>query len=420
MRLLNSSPLVLLLCGIFHSSQGQSSFEHDVILSRHLNNNNNNQFQYDYNVAFAYDLSAYSVVFEHCQDVKMYDDDLAADEDATSPLARRHFVVFRLCPSDTCETECTTNFGRYATDVETFLTSTVNYQKTIFENMCNNCQEECDEDGNYCSGCGSYCYQYQNMENMGYVDASNFIECQAVPEQEQNDDANNNNAEAGDDQQEQVQLYIGPSCSSSGTIHIGLFTDENCLEPEENTKIEDVLGGAQLSYTMLTHSLSKKTHICLSCAENNGGNDQQNQNDANDADNVNEMCEDLYASAAKCESKTGIANGFIQMAKEDNEFENQVETEFLSCGFIDQLIFNSYTERGEINLKVSPYIITRVTTRKQIVSLSLLSVTIAGLVYLIYYFNKKIKEVEPDSLVDTPTNLGSYAEKRNHKVGINK
>lgn len=394
-------PLALILIGMLSIDAATATVQNDVLRSL-----NDNEF-YNYNMNYAYDLSKYSVVFEHCQDVKMYDDDLAADEDATSPLARRHFVVFRLCPTDTCSEECDSNFGRYATDVETFLTSTVNYQETDMEDMCQNCQEECDEYGESCSGCGKTCYDYENMENLGYLDAANYVECQEIQNENAEQNQGENDENQNDDQQWQ-QLFVGPACTSSGTIGIGLFSDENCMEPETNYELEDILG-APLSFTLLSHSLNKKKTSCLGCAENNGGDQNQNQNDANDVDDVNEMCEDLYDSAAKCESKTGIYNGFIQTAKEDNDYENQVETEFLSCGFIDQLIFNSYTEHGEINLKTSPYIISRVTTTTQIVALTMLSFSLAGLVFLIYRYNKRIQEVDPDHLMASPTTLGSYA-----------
>lgn len=45
---------------------------------------------------FQYDLSQFSVRFEKCQYVKMYDDNLAENQYSDSPLALKHFVVYRL------------------------------------------------------------------------------------------------------------------------------------------------------------------------------------------------------------------------------------------------------------------------------------------------------------------------------------
>ena len=56
------------------------------------------------------DLSQYSVRFEKCQFVKSYDDEFAGDEDNDSPLATKHFVVYRLCPTNSCES-CNDKYG---------------------------------------------------------------------------------------------------------------------------------------------------------------------------------------------------------------------------------------------------------------------------------------------------------------------
>ena len=89
---------------------------------------------------FEYDISEFSLRFDKCQYVKMFDDELAEDEDSDSPLSVKHFVVFRLCPSDECGS-CSTTFGRYVAELEEYLQATVNEQEKAFESMCNNCQE---------------------------------------------------------------------------------------------------------------------------------------------------------------------------------------------------------------------------------------------------------------------------------------
>lgn len=349
---------------------------------------------YSNNAYFQYDLSQFSVKFDKCQYVKMYDDELAQDEDNDSPLALKHFVLYKLCPSEDCPNNCvndeeTVPYGKYTMPLADYLEYTVQQQVTILENMCdgcNDCQQQQDnnndnEDNNNQQQqncyCPDVCNEYINMENYGYVDASEFIECQRF---EQNDQ-NGNNAE----------LYIGPRCNSYGKIEIGLFSDENCWEPVDDVDVEDMLG-SQLSYLLLQHSHSTSTDdMCLTCKETEENN---NQEDANDTDDVNEMCENLYNLAAKCESKTGINNGFIQTARQDGDYENQVENEFMACTFIDSLIWNSYTQTGEINVGEPQDEIIRYVTKKQAISLSLLSVTIAGILGAMYYLNKKIYDVE--------------------------
>ena len=85
------------------------------------------QRKLDENPDFEYnDLREYSVRFEKCHDVKMFDDNLAQDEASESPLAVKHFVLYRLCPSDSCGS-CDTAYGQYVADAESYLGSTVEY-----------------------------------------------------------------------------------------------------------------------------------------------------------------------------------------------------------------------------------------------------------------------------------------------------
>jgi len=341
---------------------------------------------------FEYDLSAFSLRFEKCQFVKMYDDDLAQDEDSTTPLALKHFVVFRLCPSDSCD-KCEV-YGTYTLDVENYLEMTIENQAQDFEDMCENCNEQCNGDGDYCSGCGKTCYLYDNLEASGYVDASQYIQCQQLDLQ--NDDDGNNNA--ADDDGAAIALYIGPRCNSGNSITIGLFSDENCFEPIEDGSmdIEEILG-AKLSYHLLRHTYSSTDSVCLSCAE--GVYEADDDQDAADEDNVNEMCENIYKASAKCETETGLTNGFIQTNREDEDYENQVENEFMACTFIKSLIWNSYTETGEINFQDTQDVIVRQMTQNQKISVGLLGGVFAGLLGLLLYFHLKIKEASQPDLV---------------------
>jgi hypothetical protein len=323
------------------------------------------------------DLSTYSVAFQKCQLVKSYDDEFAQDEDSASPLATKHFVVYRLCPSDTCETSCEEKYGTYVTEVDTYLQATIEYQTQAFQDMCDNCDERCNENGGYCSGCGKLCYNYENLEAMGYVDAAQYIECQQL--------------DWADD--DGLQLYIGPNCSSGGEkIQIGLFSDQNCWEPYTDLDVEEVLG-AKLSYHVMSHASVNDGNVCLSCQEND---EDANEADQADYDDVNEMCENLYYAAAKCESTTGIQGGFIQVNREEQDYENQVENEFMACTFIHNLLLNSYTETGEIDISVKQDIIIRKATPLQILSLSLLSLSLVGLASTIVYIQKRIDTQFPN------------------------
>lgn len=356
--------------------------------------------EYD-NSTFAYDITDFSVRFEKCQLVQMFDDELASQayNQEDSPFAVMHFVVYRLCPTSTCTKSskgesCGSVYGTYTLDVKSYLESTIEYQRQEFEAMCNKCDEECDEEaGASCSGCGKLCWQYANLEASGYVDAANYIQCQQL------------NIDKGEDDEEAVIVYAGPRCSKSGTqIRIGLFADANCLVPIENLNITTVLG-ATLSYHLLANTYSTTDNYCLSCAEN-VDEEGDNMNDKYDADNVNEMCEKLYNGAAKCESDTGLTNGFIQTARDryDEEYNrennnkynynqvNQVENEFMACTFIQSLIWDSYNQQGEINYLAQQDVIVREVTKNQRLYLSLVSATFVTLLALMYYLQRKIRE----------------------------
>jgi hypothetical protein len=363
--------------------------------------------QSSYEEAFQYDLSSFSLRFEKCQDVLMYDDEIASEEGKDTPLALKHFVVFRLCPTTTCASNCDSTYGTYTVTVEDYLKMSIEYQRQDFENMCENCNEQCNENGEYCSGCGKICYQYQNLEASGYLDAAAYTECQPV-QVNPNDDG----AEA------EQYYYVGPRCTSSSGITIGVFSDENCWEPVDSTvaTVEGLLG-AKLSYHLLRHTYSNSTAdrqvLCLSCAEEDF--DQNNANDVNDGDDVNEMCEYLYDAAAKCESSTGLENGFIQTNRnnknnEQGKYENQVANEFMACTFIHSLIWNSYTETGEIDFRSPQDLIIREVTKKQKLAMVFLSFLFVVMFGLIVYFHKKIAAVSPPEIVSSS---GGQGKRRN-------
>ncbi len=361
------------------------------LIKRHLEQN-----AYSWPVEdYEYDLADFSLRFDRCQYVKMYDDNMAQDEASESPLAVRHFAVYRLCPSDNCENCEGGVFGRYVTELNDYLAYTVAEEQTILDYTCNTCQEQCDEYGQNCSGCGKICYQLQNLAVNGFIDAANYIQCQMLEITNVDDAVNDNqNGEVRhlENQNDgQVQLYIGPRCSNDGSmVLIGLFTDADCLEPYTEAEPEDFLNG-QLSYHTMTHLSSTNGANCLSCMES-----QENANEADqaDGDDVNEMCERVYDESAKCESKYGLY-GFVDKNRKEGNYENQIENEFMVCSFIESLLLNSYTESGDINLDGDTLVVTRKMTKLQKVSISMLSCIIVGLLGTVYILKKKIESTTP-------------------------
>ena len=341
----------------------------------------------DVNDDYQYDLSQYSVRFTKCQNVKMYDDEVAQSENMDTVFTMKHFVLFRLCSSDDCGS-CNTNYGEYVLDVQDYLQATATYQKDAFEKMCDQCDDGCDDDGEDCvssTSCGRECWKYENLNNFGYVDATDYVECQKLDLRKEDDDGN---------QKYEDDLYIGPRCSSDGSrVFIGLFYDEECSDPFKSASVEDVTG-FKISYHLLKNTYSNNGEDCISCMENDYYNDG---NDNNDADDVNEMCEQMYESSAKCESKNGITNGFIQINKDDNNFENQIENEFKVCSFIDSLIWDSYTETGEININAQRDFVYREVTTTQKLALITLSITIITSIAYAFHMQKIIEQNYPST-----------------------
>jgi hypothetical protein len=137
--------------------------------------------------------------------------------------------------------------------------------------------------------------------------------------------------------------------------------------------------------------------MCLSCKEEAENN---NANDNADADDVNEMCENLYYVSAKCESPYGIQAGFIQTKREDGEYENQVENEFMACTFINNIKYNSYTQTGEIDITSEQDEVIRYLTPLQLTSMSVLIVVSIGLGAYGYWLDKKIDRLYNSPKVD--------------------
>lgn len=290
-------------------------------------------------------LSTFSLKFQQCQFVKAYDDDLADDEESTTVLATKRFVIFRMCPTSGCE-YCSEGFGEYITSLETYLESTVEYQKELQEEMCNACQncgnygDNADGDARRlqnayadCDTCYDECMKIENMEANGYVDATNFLECDMIYDPE--DDSKS-------------ALYAGPMCASGGTkIKIGIFTDQYCNVPDLDKDVDDYLMGEDGVTMKLSHALLKTVYStdCISCAfvDENADGDNQDNKDEN-ANQVLDMCDELYEASAKCESSHGFANGYGTY----EGYENQLAQETTVCDFVASLKAGSYDQVGEI------------------------------------------------------------------------
>ena len=299
----------------------------------------------DDNVEIDADLTGYSLKFNKCQFVKAYDQDLA-DAGADSVLATQRFVIFRLCSK--CSS-CTYGYGEYAIDMDDYLAYTVEYRQEEQEEMCETCNANCyynNDDGaaaaddgaaaaddqgrrlssSYdCSTCVSACQKIENMEANYYIDATTFINCQQIQE--------DNGYGA---------LYAGPMCASRGSkIKIGVFTDEDCMYLDSSKDVEDYLADENGNQFRVSHALLKTVYDeteCISCLADKEGDDDAAEDEAK------EVCENLYATAGKCEQIHGFDSGVSSYYAADNQEKN----EELVCEFISSLKSGTYSQDGEI------------------------------------------------------------------------
>jgi hypothetical protein len=284
------------------------------------NNNNNNNGEVDFTW-----VADFSIKFQGCHHISQWNDQADGEEDVR--IATKRLVRFRLCPSNSCSLSsaggCSEGYGDYVIDMNVYLAayleSTQEYNEAKCEYLaamsgCNNNGRKLDQadQADYClydyyaaNGMAEVCadgnpYQnnYNGNDQQEEFDISQYTYCAQANLQ------NNNNGGRQLDQN-QVEYYMGPYCAEQGgSIYLGLFTDDAC------TTFADDYGGKEMYYGLTGRELpygetNMITMDCYSCMEpeaqyNYDGNDNQ------DADNVNEMCEMIYANAGKCESNLDV------------------------------------------------------------------------------------------------------------------
>ncbi|KAL7548899.1 hypothetical protein ACHAWF_012169 [Thalassiosira exigua] len=300
------------------------------------------------------DISAYSLKFEKCQYIKQFADEI--NEEMDSVLEMRRFVIFRLCPNNSCGS-CDENYGEYIVDMETYLESTLQHKEEEQEQYCQACDECADEanddanddaangndDANArrrlinvdCSTCYSQCQNIANMEENGYVDAADYVGCEKVYE-------NDNTG---------IVYYAGAICSHEGErIKVGLFTDEDCTQYDEDAPVDQYIKNENGYNVKISYHLLKKTFSSDDCiasctkVDENAADDDANaaQQDVETA----EVCENIYEAAGKCESPYGFANGIDYSNSE--YYDVQVANEEAVCDYIDAIQTGRYDQYGEV------------------------------------------------------------------------
>ena len=272
--------------------------------ARRLEENGDDGEQENYNNDYTW-MEDFSLKFLGCHHVAQWNAD-AEDQDQVR-IESQKFVRFRLCPSSKCSSQkavgCTTGYGDYVVDMDTFVQAHLANEQEVKEENCQlqaqNCGcdeerklEEAGDDNN----CLYNCYYNAGMKDcMEEDDELDFIQKYAACDQYGYD-------ENGDDgrrklEEDAVQYYIGPYCADQGgEVVLGMFTEDSC------TTFADNYGGNKAYEEMTGNSLpySSKSLIdseCRSCLKTSYYQDD------NEEGTVREVCEDVYQYAGKCEHR---------------------------------------------------------------------------------------------------------------------
>ena len=297
--------------------------------ARRVEENNNNAENEEISYTWVANMS---LKFQGCYHTQTWNGEANGDEDVK--ISTQRLVRFRLCPSSSCTMEnaagCSAGYGDYIIGMEDYLQA---YSQAVQQDQEYNCQYEKNYGDCICDGenqgddfnrdyCEYDCYMGKGMEycvdrnpyeedngNNKNNNRNQQMNLQELAECRQLEINNNNQRKLED---AQAAYYLGAYCSETGgSIHLGLFTEDTC------SQFADANAGAT-TYASLTGSslpYSDTTLIgteCLSCKEpqeaNRNGENQNNYNDQADADQVKEVCENLYANSGKCEANLSNAN----------------------------------------------------------------------------------------------------------------
>ena len=195
-------------------------------------------------------LGIYSIKLLDCHTINQWNEDGEGgdgDENSDSIVAS-NLVRFRLCPSSSCQdktsTGCSSKYGDYLVDVNSFVYSYLS------------AQDSSDDDS---------------------FNAINYAQCAAY-----ND------------------YYLGPSCSSDGkSILLAAFDNDQCTELSScDSSCLSSKYGTTIPFSD-SYIISKS---CVSCSYDY----EAHQADFYSNYGASDACENLYSNAGKCETKMNI------------------------------------------------------------------------------------------------------------------
>lgn len=266
-------------------------------------------------------MANYSLKYQGCHHIKTWNTEAYYEDDVKVKTDR--LIRFRLCPSKHCNnrgsTGCSKGYGDFVVDIDTYVSAHVEALRRQDEIKCENyvykhcdCYDNDDNDNENQEYCEYDCYKkgkkYSCIDNNPYVDDDKVEGKNDLRDFEryfegcsQFEYGNERRLEQGDDN-DVVQYYIGTYCADQGgKVYLGMFTDDACTSfADKNagrSTYKQLTGGDSLPYS----DYSMIRGDCISC-DNEEANKNNNNHNEDDDGEINKECQEVYASAGKCES----------------------------------------------------------------------------------------------------------------------
>jgi hypothetical protein len=267
----------------------------DELVARTLaNNNNNNAASADYSF-----LSGYNLKFQGCHHVQQWNSNTDSSSDVR--IRTKRLARFRLCPSDTCNSQksagCTSKYGDYILDLSSFVSSYLSVVAAEKTQLCASAATDCANlctsgNGDNTDDCTIGCYNNYGLSSClddgndanNNFSPSNYASCTQV--------------DIGSTDDAQQYHYIGPYCADQGgDVLLGVFTDDSCTSFATNgTDLFASARGFALPYSNSTTSLISTR--CVSCQDYSNSND-----DKASSSSASSGCTSMYTVAGKCETR---------------------------------------------------------------------------------------------------------------------
>jgi len=324
-------------------------------------------------------VAGYDIKFNGCHTVAQWNNDEDDGEDDVRVQTKR-LVRFRLCPAGYCSDDsaygCKEGYGDYVVDMDTFVESFLENKQ---EYLNQKCETFVENGGCYCEDngddqfdeeqCMNTCYSSNGMnyciEDEDELNVNEYAACAEYDPPEANNYYNRKLEE------EEVAYFLGPYCAEQGgSIHLGLFTEETCTNFADSdggrTTFESISNGQAMPYSAYS-STSLVDSNCWSCERKDEENGYYNA-----YKELNEMCETLYPTSAKCEEHLSVdypnenACNYLEGIKmvrssgviySGSSSKNKVASAFIGIFAVSFILLGAYVyylksklDRGRINL----------------------------------------------------------------------